>query len=279
MLNKLTTVYFASSISDVQTMFKNVAGISLVAGGTEISRRQTGRSLHLPANVLALSHVDELRAVSKTERYLDLGSCVTLADTLSLGKKNVPEVLHEALRTIANPGVRALATIGGNISAKGQRLSAFAPLLALDARLEVRTALEATWIPMSRYFSNIGREAKGEPEFISRIRIPTEEWDLSIYRRIGRTGVVTDTMASFAFLVKSQKNILSDIRVAYAGKFFFRRREFENLMIGRSLPLSEKDILVLMDKAELFFDKTLFPPSYERACLFNMLEDSLQNLT
>jgi CO/xanthine dehydrogenase FAD-binding subunit len=175
--------------------------------------------------------------------------------------------------------VRSVATLGGNISAKGLRLTTFAPLLALDARLEIRTPTEATWIPMSRYFSNTGRDQPKIPEFISKIRIPTESWDIAAFRRIGRPGIVTDATAGFAFLAKSQKNILADIRVAYAGKFFFRKREFENLMIGRSLPLSEKDIAVLLDKAELFFDKTTFPPSCERKCLFNLLEESLLMLT
>ena len=278
MLNKYTTIYYANSVQEVQTILKNIAGVSLVAGCTEIARRQTGRSLHLSANVLALSQIPELCMMSKTERYIDLGPCVTLGSILEIGKKNIPEALYDAVETIANPAVRSVATLGGNISAKGQRLSAFAPLLALDARLEIRTPLEATWIPMARYFSNTGREQPKEPEFISKIRIPTDSWDIAIYRRIGNAGIITDSTASFAFLVKSQKNILADIRIAYAGKFFFRRREFENLMIGRSLPLSEKDIMVLMDKAELFFDRTIFPPSYERKCLFNLLEDSLRML-
>lgn len=278
MLNKFTTVYYANSVPDAQLILKNIAGISLAAGCTEIARRQTGRSLHLQANVLALSQVPELCTMSKTERYIEFGSCVTLSDILQIGKKNIPEALYEAVGTIANPGVRSIATLGGNIAAKGQRLTAFAPLLALDARLEIRTPFEATWIPMARYFSNTGREQHATPEFISKIRIPTDSWDLSIFRRIGRPGIITDTTAAFTFLVKSQKNILADIRIAYAGKFFFRKREFENLMIGRSLPLSEKDIIVLMDKAELFFDRNLFPPSYERKCLFNLLEDSLRLL-
>jgi CO/xanthine dehydrogenase FAD-binding subunit len=278
MLNKNTAVYHASSIQEVQTIFKNIIGISLVAGCTEIARRQTGRNLHLSANVLALAQIDELRTVSKTERYIEFGCCVTLSEILQYGKKNIPDVLYDAVASIANPAVRSVATIGGNISAKGQRLSAFAPLLALDTKLEVRNSVEAEWVPMGRYFSNTGREHPKGPEFISRIRIPTESWDISIFRRLGRSGLVTDTTASFAFLVKSQKNILADIRIAYAGKFFFRKREFENLMIGRSLPLSQKDITILMDKAELFFDTTLFPPSFERTCLFNLLEDSLRML-
>ena len=279
MLNKFTTVYHAASVSEVQTILKNVAGLSIVAGCTEIARRQTGRSLHLPANVLALARVPELRAITKTERYIDFGPSVTLDEILALGRKNVPDALYDAVSLTANPGIRAVATIGGNLAAKGQRLSTFAPLLALDARLEVRTPTDAEWIPMTRYFSNTGKESRHGPEFISKIRVPTESWDISIHRRLGQSGIVSDRTASFAFLVKTQKNILADIRVAYAGKFFFRMREFENLIIGRTLPLSEKDIINLLDKAELFFGKELFPPSYERRCFFNMLEDALGELT
>ena len=279
MLNKYTTVYHASTVSEIQTILKNIAGLSIVAGCTEIARRQTGRALHLPANVLALASVPELCTMTKTERYIEFGPSVTLDEILKLGRKNVPDVLFDCVSGIANPGVRAVATIGGNISAKGQRLSAFAPLLALDARLEIRTPYDVTWIPMARYFSNTGKEQPREPEFISRIRVPTDSWDIAIYRRLGQEGIVTDQTASFAFLVKFQKNILADIRVAYAGRFFFRKREFENLIIGRTLPLSEKDMINLMDKAELFFGKDLFPPSYERKCLFNLLEESLRELT
>ncbi len=279
MLNKFTTVYHAATISEVQTILKNIAGLSIVAGCTEIARRQTGRALHLPANVLALARIPELCSVTKTERYIEFGPSVTLDEILRLGRKNVPDILYDSVSGIANPAVRAIATLGGNIAAKGQRLSTFAPLLALDARLEIRTPFEAEWIPMARYFTNTGKEQTKVPQFISRIRVPTESWDLSIHRRIGQDGIVTDKTATFAFLVKSQKNVLADIRVAYAGKFFFRKREFENLIIGRTLPLSEKDIINLMDKAELFFGKDLFPPSYERKCLFNLLEESLGELT
>lgn len=279
MLNKYTTVYHANSVQEVQTLLKNITGISIIAGGTELARRQSGRTLHLPAQVLSLAKIPDLRTITKTERYLDLGPCVTLNEILQLGRKNVPGVLYEAVQGIANPAIRSIATLGGNISAKGQRLSTFAPLLALDARLEIRTPLEANWVSMIRYFSNGGREPSRVPEFIGKIRIPTESWDLALCRRLGRPGLVTDTTASFVFLVKSQKNILADIRIAWAGHFFFRMREFENLMIGRTLPLSEKDIINLMDKSELFFDKTLFPPGFERKCLFNLLEESLRMLT
>ena len=279
MLNKTTTVYRANSITEIQTLLRNISGISVAAGCTEIARRQTGRSLSLPSQVLSIAGIPDLCAVTKTERYIDFGACVTLSNLIELGQKNIPDVLFDAVSGIANPAVRSLATLGGNISAKGHRLSTFAPLLALDARLEIKTSMDSYWIPMTRFFSNTGKEQPKNPECLSRIRVPVEQWDVSLYRRIGRPSFISDTTASFVFLVKTQKKTLTDIRIAWAGKFFFRKREFENLIIGRTLPLSDKDIVNLMDKSELFFDHLLFPESYNRACFLNFLEDSLRMLT
>ena len=278
MSNKNTTVYHASSIQEVQTILKNIAGISLIGGCTEIARTQTGTTLHLPENILALSRIPELCIVNKTERYIEFGASVTLDTILKLGKKNIPDVFFDAVNGIANPGIRHMATLGGNIAGKKQHLSTFSPLLALDAKLELRTPFEAAWIPFMRFFSNTKQAYSTEPSFISRIRIPTEVWDISVYRRIGPVGIISDITSSFVFLVKLQKNILADIHIAWAGKYFFRKREYENLMIGRGLPFSERDIITLMDKADLFLEKRLFPPSYERKCFLNLLEESLRML-
>jgi CO/xanthine dehydrogenase FAD-binding subunit len=278
MSNNHTTVYQANTIAEIQQILKNIKGVEIVAGCTDISSQQTGYSLHFSPHIVPLALVPEMCTVSKTERYVEFGACVTLQTILQLGEKNVPEVLYNSIRHTANTAVRTIATLGGNIAVHDRRMSSFASLLALDARLEIRNSLEAIWIPMIRYFSNTKKNLTQEPEFISRIRVPTESWDIAIHRRLGPYGIVTEETASFVFMVKSQKNILADIRIAYAGKNFFRSREFENLMIGRSLPFSDKDIINLMDKAELFFDRNLFPPAFERKRIFNLLEDSLSLL-
>jgi len=279
MANKASTIYPVSTVAEIVSILKNVQGVTIVAGGTELARRQTGRTLRLPSLVLPLARVPELCTVTKTERYIDFGPSVTLDAILQLGPKNVPEALHQAVKSVANPGIRALGTIGGNVAAKGHRLTAFAPLLALDARLEIRSPAEAVWTPMNRYFSNTGKTHRERTEFISKIRIPTENWDYSVFRRIGSAGIISASTASFVFLVKLQKNILSDIRVAWGGSYFFRNREFENILIGRGLPIQAKEIDNVVEKAETFFPTDLFPPSYERSCFINLLRDSLQSLT
>lgn len=279
MENKVTTIYPVSTVAEVLSILRNVQGVSLVAGCTELARRQTGRNLRLPPLVLPLARVPELCTLAKTERYIDFGPSVTLETILQLGAKNLPDVLHQAVKSVANPGIRSLGTLGGNIAAKGHRLTTFAPLLALDARLEIKSPTDVFWIPMNRYFSNTGKTHRDPTEFISKIRVPTEHWDFSVFRRIGSAGIISSSTASFAFLVKLQKNILSDIRVAWAGSYFFRNREFENILIGRTLPIQGKDIDYATEKAEAFFPADLFPPSYERSCFLNLLREALTTLT
>lgn len=278
MHNKNTTVYYANSIAEVGMRLKNIAGITIAAGCTEIARRQSGKRLYFPDQVVSVARIPELCTINKTERYLDLGAAVTLQNILNLGRKNLPDILYSAISGIGHPGIRSLGTLGGNISAKGHRLTSFAPLLALDAKLEIRTAQDSLWIPISRYFSNTGKEGGQSPQYISKIRIPTDTWDISWFRRIGKPGVIGENSASYSFLVKLQKNMLTDIRIAWAGRFFFRQKEYENLMIGRTLPLTERDIQILLEKADLFFDKSLFTAQYEQQCILNLIEESLRML-
>lgn len=273
-----STVYTATTIADVQTMLKNIPSIYLVAGGTEIARRQTARVLNFADNLLPLTQIPELTNITKTERYLEFGSCVSLQAILDLGKNNVPLVLYQAVETISNVGLRQLGTIGGNISAKGHRFTTFASLLALDARLEIKNSIDSKWVTMSRYFSNTGKEQVKEKEFISKIRVPTETWDIADFRRFGKIQQINENSACFVFLVKSEKNVISDLRLSYAGKFFFRNRELENFIIGKSLPITEKDSYTFLEKTDVLFDKNLFPISLERKCFFNQLEQSLLKL-
>ncbi len=279
MASKHTTVYYASSTADILMMQKNISGIALAAGSTELIRRQTTRSPALPTYVLSIRKVPDLCNIAKTERFIEFGACVTLAEILQLGKKNVPEVLYEAIAQAANPGVRSIATIGGNIAINSQRLSAFAPLIALDAKLEIRSGTEISWMSLIRFSATGGWNDPEKPLFISKIRIPTDSWDIALYRRLGRSGVLSDDTAAFVFLVKSQKNVLSDIRFACTSREFFRNREFENLLIGRSLPMSTKEIRYILDKAESFLDPELFSSTFKRVQILNLLEDGLLNLT
>ncbi len=283
---KDSTVFFSNSLQEALASIKNIPGIHPVGGCTGLIQGHMERVLELPEKLLTLNGIPELSVINKTERYIEFGAAVTIRSILNLGEKNIPLILHKALKSIGNPSVRALATIGGNIAQRKFHYAAFAPLLALDAKIEIRYGAEARWESLNSYFSNNQNEEalaenylKRGKELITKIRIPTEDWDVSVFQRTGRKGLVTKDTGFFVFLVRNQKNILNDLRIAWANDIFFRNRDFENLVIGKTLPLSEKEITSIIGHAENFLPANLLNHSYNRQCFFNFLENALKMLS
>jgi CO/xanthine dehydrogenase FAD-binding subunit len=230
-------VFFPGSLGELFSAWTRFPGAVPFAGGTEIIRNQGSSSLSFPETILALSEIEELARMSRTERYLEIGAMVKLRDIIRLGKI-VPEALTRALEGIAGPQLRGLATIGGNICSPGRRPDCTAPLIALDAVYELRGAQSSRWISAAR-FSASGGPAPGQ-ELLTRIRIPLDHWDFCDYRKFGDRdsggggGVLI-------FIMKNRKNILSDARAVFAGDCILRNQESEASLAGKQLPLSYRE--------------------------------------
>lgn len=193
----------------------------------------------------------ELSQIEKHERYIDVGSAVTLSELLALGQKHMPQILYDALLSIANPIIRNMATIGGNICAENYKYTLFAPLLALDSKLEFRNQTETQIISLNN-FTSVPKDFA-----LTRVRIANHDADLSVFRRIGPEHIITQQSASFAFIATTGKNCIENIRLAFAGNFVFRNKEFEDSLIGRRLPLTRKDIEQILEKINENFQATI----------------------
>lgn len=237
------TVYLAEDLSQVLYHLNSVNSLQLIAGGTQVPS--------ISDHSISIRKTHELLVCEKHERYIDFGAAVTLTQLLNLGKENLPGVLYKAATTIANPTIRNMATIGGNISAKGHKHTLWAPLIALDARLEVKTKTNTLIFPINN-FPGISQGA-----LITKIRIPLEEWEIEIFKRLGPSNYITEDSASFVFLANTQKDILSNVRIAFAGPVTFSSHELENKLIGTRLPLSSKQISAGVKEAEKIFSSTI----------------------
>ncbi|MDR2631067.1 MAG: FAD binding domain-containing protein, partial [Spirochaetaceae bacterium] len=191
------------------------------------------------------NRVDELKRFSRTERYLEIGSMVRLSEIVNMGKI-VPDVFTRALDAVGNPQVRNLAAIGGHICCPFKQLDAIAPLIALDARYELRTASSSRWIPASRFSSVPGPPPINAQELLTRIRIPLELWNYSAYKKFADPYTGDHTAGSMVFLVRVQKNILTDIRIVYAGRMVIRDKNSEAVFTGKQLPLTDRDLTHFM---------------------------------
>lgn len=237
----MKTILYAKTTKDLLSQIKNNKGICVVGGCTRISE--------LPEKLISTFGIQELSQIIRHERYFDIGAGTTLSSILQIGQNHLPQVLYEALKTVANPIIRNTATIGGNICEKNHKLSLYAPLLALDAKLEFKNQNETITEPLSTF--------KDIPEgfILTSVRVPIVDEDVSVFRRIGPENKITQQSASFAFIATTEKDTIINIRLAFAGPFVFRSKILENEIIGKHLPLSQNEINSIIQMVKNEFQK------------------------
>ncbi len=260
--------FFARNIQDLFFQKKTVAALQVIGGCTYLG--------HLPEKAISTSLIPELRQIAKHERYLEVGPGVTLSELEDIGERNLSKIIYDAVTKIANPFVRNMATIGGNICCSDHRLGLFAPLLALDAQIELKSPNDSKFISFQNF------KEVPENKIISTIRIPLNDWDVEIFVRLGPENWITELTAGFAFLAASEKSTISALGIAFAGPFAFRCTALENRLLGRRLPLDYSEISAHIQEAEAAFDEAAEEKKYApilKKQFLNLVRYALEQLT
>jgi CO/xanthine dehydrogenase FAD-binding subunit len=270
-------VFAPTGLQELFALWERNPSATLYAGGTELLRSQGGRKLNLPANLVSLGRIEELRRITRTERYLELGAQVTLEEILGLGKI-VPECLAKTLKGTASPPVRNLATIGGSLCTIRGRMDCFAAMVALDARFEIRTGSLSRWVAASRFAPDLGPALLEPLELLTRVRIPLELWDYTAHRKFGIPHLPDPEGGTAVFIARTQKNILSEIRLVFSGRQLIRNRDMDTSIAGKTLPLARRDAHVFTDKWRAILGGEACPNNLLRDQLINFIDDAVTKL-
>lgn len=267
------TFLIARTLSDVFYHLKNVNELQIRGGGTG--------KFPFAEKVLAISSIPELSTIEKKERFIEFGSAVTLSRILDVGRTNMSPVLYDAIKTIASESVRNIATIGGNICSGSeengtQKSTLWGPLLALGAVLEFRKKPnDSKMIPFSQF--------KKVPEgyLLTKVRVPQNESEVAIFKRVGPSRRITEDSASFVFLADMENDSIASIKIILAGSIVFHPVEIENQILYTKLPLTRDFIEKKVAEAESAYDIKFSGQKSKRllkAQFLNMLRYSFEQL-
>jgi carbon-monoxide dehydrogenase medium subunit len=151
------SLFVAGSIADAVAALADRPDGSALAGGTWIMRAPIRRESPIRFCV-GLTRISELNAIDISESEIRLGACVTHARLVfALAGVRGCEGLVAAAGSAANPAVRQMATIGGNLCASAFPASDLAPsLLSLDAEVELRGPGGDERLPVGRFLERRG---------------------------------------------------------------------------------------------------------------------------
>jgi carbon-monoxide dehydrogenase medium subunit len=231
----------------------------LVSGATLLRTHWENGSAVMPGHLIDLSEVQGMLGITVAAADTTIGAMTALSAVRRNGAiANLYPLVTEAVRQIAAPSIRNLATIGGNVaSGVGDVIPS---LLALDALTVwqdgsghgIRTEQLALgeWLDAIEHYRN--RPAR----LLLQVKLPADGGSssstmkrISAYHKVGRREAFTPSVATTAFLTDMDSaGRLVSVRIAAAGGQAMAHRlpEVEKLLEGT---VPDTDLLPALHEA------------------------------
>lgn len=186
-----------------------------------------------PETLIDLSALTDLRGISVQEGDVRIGAATPLAEIEAdpVVARLLP-LLRDAIRTVAAPGIRTLASLGGNVA--GRTGCCLPALLALDASLHWLTPggrerlRLVDWLAVAPHPSGI----------ILDVSIPAQEaGDRAVQRKVGLRAAFTPSVIGAAGVLRLRQGQIATARLAVGGGRVAPQRlvRCEALIEGRSV--------------------------------------------
>ena len=186
------------------------------AGGTDLMvkhRRPTGALPEIERPVVFLDRCAELKEIIHDTTGIKIGAAVTYTELIS--HPLIPTVLTDICGQIAAPGLRNIATIGGNICNASPAGDTLPYLYAFDATVELRSVRGARMAAIGDFITGPGTIDLEQDEILVAVHIPA--WDPALwrYRKVGTRKANALTKVSFAGFADTDGEMVTSAAVAF----------------------------------------------------------------
>ncbi len=251
----------------------------ILAGGQSLIPSMKLRK-HSPKRVIDITNIKDLNYIRKEENMLKIGALTTtstLENDIELA--SLLPVLRETASEIADPLVRNLGTIGGDLCYADPRNDLPPVMLALNATFTAISKHGTRNIPVESFFLGVFRNQLKLNEILTEIQIPIQKGKVgSAYRKI-KKGSGGFTIAGVATYVSILDDKISDCRIAMAavGPKPLRAKKAEQTLTGKTFESSTLDnVAELAVEASKPATDVTASENYRRKALHILVKDSLQ---
>ncbi len=162
--------------------------VCAVSGGT-LLQLQGDKGILPKQHLISLEGIDEMRGMSISDTHVSIGALTTLNECRKHPLiKSALSCVSDAALSVAAPGIRSKATIGGNVASKIGDLLPL--LLVLDAELIIYQK-ELIRLPLDDWL----KDKDVDTALVTRVIIPRAEGERVFYRKLGRRQTFTGAVA------------------------------------------------------------------------------------
>ncbi len=176
----------------------DVPSAHLLAGGTDAMVEITFDQRR-PEHIVALRRIPELRGYRVDDDELTFGAMLTYTQVERELASTAPG-LAMAARTVGSPQIRNTGTIGGNLGTASPAGDTLPWLLALDARVELRSVRGSRELSLADFVTGPKRTAREPDELITAVRVPRVEGPQHV-AKLGPRNAMVISVAMAAVIV------------------------------------------------------------------------------
>lgn len=149
------------------------AGARPIAGGSDLMVAARQGKHPLPESIVAIDDIPGLSGIEAGTDDVRIGSVVRHAE-LETDPLIVADytALADAAALVGSPATRNVGTLGGNIMNGSPAMDTGAPLMVLNARVELRTVDHTRYLDISELWIGPGRTAATADELCTAVLLP-----------------------------------------------------------------------------------------------------------
>lgn len=188
----------------------------ILAGATDVGLWITKQLRHLET-VVYIGAVSELRRLTEHDGWITVGAGATQAELRPVVAPHYPD-FAEILRRFGGEQVRNVATLCGNV-ANGSPIGDSAPtLIALGAKVTLRSARRQRTLPLEDFFIDYGKQDRMPGEFVESVSFPVSASD-RVFRayKVSKRFDQDISAVCGAFNLQFADGSVKDVRICYGG--------------------------------------------------------------
>jgi xanthine dehydrogenase iron-sulfur cluster and FAD-binding subunit A len=207
-----------------------------IAGGTDVLVRINQGAIR-PDVLLSLRGIDELRHIT-LDKGLRLGGMTLFRDIERHPAvlKDYP-ALAQAVSVLANPQVRNVATVGGNLCNSAPSADCAPPLMVLEAKIILEGLNGLRSVPVETFFTGPGGNCMAPTEILKEVRLSENEaYTGMAFLKMGRLSQDIAIVNCAALLVMDKKICVKcRLSVGAVAPVPLRLKRVEELVEGREI--------------------------------------------
>lgn len=190
----------------------------LLAGGTDLILQMKRREV-APAAIIGLKGVEGLSFIrSGKDGGVAIGAMTTMRaiERSSLIREKY-DFFSATAGTIGSPEIRAVATVGGNLSGALPCADFPAPLITLGARVKLTSKRGERWVSLEDFFTGLEQTVASPDELLAGIELPSPPgFSGGAYLKFHDRNAMDMTTTGVAAFVTCDRDrrIIADARIA-----------------------------------------------------------------